>query len=131
MGQKPSVDAVHVEGVAAFGEQSELVVGLEFAEANRAIKWVQFEADYGLVEEHREGVDEGLVDAGVVEVEELLELALEGRRAAAATAAGIFGLCSGLGVEEESEEEVEEAGEEEDDGEDDEGQENAWTYFAI
>lgn len=114
MRQQPGVDAVHVEGMAAFGQKPQLVVGLELAEADRAVERVLDGADDGLVEEHGEGVDEGLVDAGVVEVEELLELSLQRRRVGVDN---VFWVSDGGGGSEEiAKEEVEEAGDEEDDG---------------
>lgn len=78
MGQEPGVDALHVKGVAASGQQPELVLCFELAQTNGAIEGV-LESDDGLVVEDGEGVDEGLVDPRVVEVEELLQLTLKGR----------------------------------------------------
>lgn len=77
VGEKPRVNTVQVEGVAAFGEQSEVIFGLELAQTYGAIEGV-LDADDGLVVENREGVDVRLVNTGVMEVEELLQLALEG-----------------------------------------------------
>lgn len=107
--EEPRVNALDVEGMAAVGEEPEFVFGVKFTEADGAVEWI-LEADNGSVEEDWQGVDEGLVDASVVEVEELLELALEG--------GGIVGFlwfscgCS----EEESDEEVDDSRDEEDDG---------------
>lgn len=78
--EEPGVDAVDVEGVAAGGEQPELILVGELAEADGAVEWLLGGADDLLVEEDWKGVDQGLVQAGVVEVEELLELPLEGVR---------------------------------------------------
>lgn len=78
VGQEPGIDALDMEGMAALGEKPELVVTVKLAEANSAIEGI-LEAYDGFVEEHREGVDEGLVHPGIMEVEQLLELALEGR----------------------------------------------------
>jgi hypothetical protein len=79
--QQPRVDALEVERVAALGQQPELVVGLELAQAHGAVERVLAAAQHAVVEEHRQRVDEGLVHAGVVQVEELLQLALERRHA--------------------------------------------------
>ena len=85
VGEEPGVDALEVERVAALGQQPELVVGGELAQADSAVERVlailAADADDVPVQEHRERVDEGLVDAGVVEVEQLLQLPLERRRA--------------------------------------------------
>ena len=93
-----------MEGVAALGEEPELVERLELAEADGAVKRPLggVGAGDGGVLEDGEGVDEGLVDAGVVEVEELLELALQRR-----DALGVIVVLA--------DEEVEEAKDEEDD----------------
>lgn len=115
--QEPGVDAFHVEGVAAFGEQPELVLGVELAETYGTVEWV-LEADDGVVVEDGEGVDEGLVDAGVVEVEELPELTLQG-----GDAVGVIRVPGGGGgggtVQEQPHQQVEKAAHEEDDGDND------------
>ena len=77
MGQEPGINALNVESMAALWQKPQLVISLKLTEADGAIERV-LEAYDGLVEENREGVDEGLVDSRVMEVEELLELALEG-----------------------------------------------------
>lgn len=76
MRQEPRVDTLHVKRVAAFGQQSELVVRLKFRQTNGAIERV-LESDDGLVEKNREGVDEGLVDPRIMEVKKLLKLTLK------------------------------------------------------
>lgn len=122
VGQEPCVYALHVKGMATLGEQSQLVLRLKLTEAHCTVEGV-LEPDDGFVEEDREGVDEGLVDPCVVEVEELLELALKGGD-----------VVRVLRVpertrwpHEEPHQEVKEAGQEEDDGEDDDDQEDAWA----
>ena len=58
-------------------QEAKLVILGELTEADSAIKGL-FRADNLSVEKDREGIDERLVEAGVMEVEELLELPLEG-----------------------------------------------------
>lgn len=77
VGQEPSVYALHVKGMATLGEQSQLVLRLKLAQAHCTVEGI-LKPDDGFVEEDREGVDEGLVDPCVVEMKELLELALKG-----------------------------------------------------
>lgn len=108
MREQPGVNALEMECVAAFWEKPELVIRLELAETDGAVEGVLY-ADDGLVQEEGQGVDEGLVDSGVMELEQLLELALQG-----GGAAGVF-RDSGGGLEQASSEEMEEAGDEEDD----------------
>jgi len=85
--------------------------------------------DHGAVEEHRQRVDEGLVDAGVVEVEQLLELPLErgGVRVAPVRVAGV----PRRRAEKEPDEEVQQAGDEEDDGQDQDDEEDAGADPAL
>ena len=77
VGQEPGINAVNVESMAALWQKPQLVIGLKLREAHSAIERV-LEVYDGLVEENREGVDEGLVNSRVMEVEELLEVALKG-----------------------------------------------------
>ncbi|KAG6536984.1 hypothetical protein ZIOFF_002062 [Zingiber officinale] len=111
VGQKPGVDALDVERVATLGEKPELVVCLELAKADGAVERV-LDAGDGLVLEDGEGVNEGLIDASVVEVEELLQLALEGRGMLRFVRAPV------AVPQEVPHEEVKETGDEEDDGQD-------------
>jgi hypothetical protein len=57
--------------VFAFGEESETIFFAEFAQANRTICSI-FEAADSAIQEHGERVDEGLVDARVMQLEEVL-----------------------------------------------------------
>ncbi|BAS96531.1 Os06g0187350, partial [Oryza sativa Japonica Group] len=131
--QQPGVDAGHVERVAARREEAELVVAGELAQAHGAVERVVLAepgADDGAVDEDGERVDEGLVDAGVVEVEQLLELALERRRAAHADAAAAVAHAPPppprpAHPEQVLDQQVEQAEEEEDDGEDGDDEEDA------
>lgn len=107
-----------MEGVAAFGEQPEVVFGLELTETHSAVERV-LDSDDGFVIEHGERVDEGLIDAGVVQVEELLQLALKGSYVIFVHLVGASSSSSVWGLEQESDEEVEQAGDEENDCEDD------------
>lgn len=75
MGEEPSVNAVEMEGMAALWEEPQLVVAGEFTEAYSAVEGV-FQTGDGFVEEDGEGVDEGLIHPSVMEMEELLQLAL-------------------------------------------------------
>lgn len=128
--QQPRVDAVDVERVAALGEEAEAVVVRELAEADRAVERIlPAGADHGAVEEHRQRVDEGLVDAGVVEVEQLLELPLEGGsvRVAPVRVAGI----PRRRAEQEPDEKVQQAGDEEDDGQDQDDEKDAGADPAL
>lgn len=73
--------------MAAERQQAEAILGGEFAQAHGAIERL-FGAEDLSVGEDGEKVNEGLVEAGVVEVEELLQLPLQafggGRGVAAA-----------------------------------------------
>lgn len=78
MRQKPSVDTVHVESMAAFRQQSELVFWFEFTQANGTVKCVVLHSsDDGFVVENRESIYERLVNTGIVEMEQLLQLPLK------------------------------------------------------
>jgi len=55
--QEPGVNTLHVKSVATFGKQPELVLRFKFTQTNGTVKGV-FESYDGLVEEHREGVNE-------------------------------------------------------------------------
>jgi len=128
--QQPRVDAVDVERVAALGEEAEAVVVRELAEAHRAVEGVlPAGADHGAVQEHRQRIDEGLVDTGVMEVEQLLELSLErgGVRVAPVRVAGI----PRRRAEQEPDEEVQQAGDEEDDGQDQDDEKDAGADPAL
>lgn len=63
--------------MATNGEEPKLIVLGELTEADGTIEGL-FRANDLTVEEDGERIDEGLVEAGIVEVEELLELSLEG-----------------------------------------------------
>lgn len=76
VGEQPCVNAGEVEGVAADRQKPELVVGLELAEADGAVEGLLGAEDLP-VEEERQRVDEGLVEAGIVEAEKLAQLSLE------------------------------------------------------
>ncbi|KAL6008989.1 hypothetical protein ACLOJK_022216 [Asimina triloba] len=56
VGQEPHFNALEIEGMASFGQQSKLVVGFELAQAAGVVEGV-LEANNGLVEKNREGVD--------------------------------------------------------------------------
>lgn len=121
-----------MEGVAADGEEAELVVGGELAEANGAVEGL-LGADDLPVEEDGQRVDEGLVEARVVEVEQLLELPLEGLRARDVrprlVPIGLAGRGSrGVLLDEESHQEVEQTRDEEDHGEDYYDEEDCRAY---
>uniref|UniRef100_A0A8R7R0V1 Uncharacterized protein n=1 Tax=Triticum urartu TaxID=4572 RepID=A0A8R7R0V1_TRIUA len=81
VGEQPGVDAVDVERVAAQRQQPQPVVAGELAQAHRAVeRLLGARADHHLpVEEHRQRVDDGLVQPGVVQVEQLLQLPLQRR----------------------------------------------------
>ncbi|BAH93346.1 Os06g0167150 [Oryza sativa Japonica Group] len=89
VGEQPRVDAVDVERVAAHRQQPEPVVAGELAQADRAVERLlgsaaraaaAADADHHLpVHEHRERVDDVLVQPGVVQVEQLLQLPLQRR----------------------------------------------------
>lgn len=64
VGCEPRVDATRVEGVAAGGEESELVVRLELREADSAVGGGGFDGGDGVEGEEREGVDEALLIRG-------------------------------------------------------------------
>jgi hypothetical protein len=137
VGQQPRVDALEVERVAALGQQPEPVVGRELAQAHGAVERVLGLGlalpapapadDDAAVEEHRERVDGGLVHAGVVHVEELLQLALERRdavrvlpRAAAAAQ-----------PQQVAHQQVQQAAHEEDDRQDRHDEGDAGAYLAL
>ncbi|KAB8108702.1 hypothetical protein EE612_044588, partial [Oryza sativa] len=128
--QQPRVDAVDVEGVAALGEEPEAVVVGELAEADRAVERVlPAGADDGAVEENRQRVDEGLVHAGVVEVEQLLELPLEGGHVRVA-AVGVAGVTRRR-AEDEPDEQMQEPGDEENNSQDQDYQQDARADPAL
>lgn len=106
--------------MAALGEQPELVLRLELAEANRAVEGILKPHD-GLVQEDRERVDERLVHPRVMEVEQLPELALQDRDAAEV----LLRLPANWSHEPAPHQQVEEAGDEEDDGQDDDYEDEA------
>lgn len=102
MGAKPHVDALHVEGVGADGECTDVVVVLELDEANGAVAAAEAEAALAGsgVDGERDGLDDGVVEsvrgehveavAGVerrVVVREGVEVAGGGREVGAVTAA--------------------------------------------
>ena len=93
-----------MKSVAAFREQPQRVFRLEFRQADGAVKRIPHADDRAVVE-NGESVDEGLVEAGVVEVEELLELAFHRGKALR---------FAGASPQQESHEEVEQSGDEED-----------------
>lgn len=64
-----------MESVAANRKQPELIVFGEFAETHRAIERL-FGAFDLFVEENGKGIDQGLIETRVVEMEQLLELSL-------------------------------------------------------
>ena len=76
MRQEPSVNALHVEGMGAFGEQSEVILSLKLTQTDSTIKR-GFQSNDGFVVEDREGVYEGLVNPCIMEAEQLLQLSLE------------------------------------------------------
>ncbi|WOK93498.1 hypothetical protein Cni_G02196 [Canna indica] len=61
VGKQARVDAAEVEGVAAGGRQSELILVIEPAEANDTVEWI-LGADEVLIEEDREHIHESLVE---------------------------------------------------------------------
>ena len=122
MGEEPRVDAVDVEGMAALRKKAELFLGVELAEADGAVEGV-FRSGDVLVEEDRQRVDEGLVNAGVVEVEELLELTFE-------SGGAVEVILFSVGPSDEvADEEMEETGDGEDRSEDNGDEEDRRTYF--
>lgn len=120
MGQEPSIYTLYMECMAALWEQPELVISLKLTEAHSTVKWV-LEADDGFVGKDWEGVYEGLVDPCIMEMEQLLQLALECCRV----------LCGFWfpvdGSQEVSHKEVEQPRDEEDDCKYDNYQENTRT----
>lgn len=74
--QQPFVDAVQVEGVFALGQQPEAVVVPELVQTDCAICAV-LEPANGAVGESGQRVEVRLIQARVVRVEELLQLAME------------------------------------------------------
>lgn len=124
VGEEPCVYALDMERMAALWQKPELVIRLKFAEANSTVKWI-LESNNGFVKENWQGVDEGLIDARIMEVEELLELALESR--------GILRLfrLSYSGSEEESDKEVKNSGDEEDDGQNHNYEKDARADLAL
>lgn len=74
--QQPCVDALQVKRVLALRQQAQSILVAELGQADRAVGAVLQTAD-GAVAEDGERVDERLLHARVVQVEELLELAME------------------------------------------------------
>nr|GMD27794.1 hypothetical protein GW17_00007284 [Ipomoea batatas] len=73
VGQKPSVNTLHVEGMAAFWEQSEIIFPLKLTQTHSTIKMVLvFQTNYGFVVENWESINERLVHPSIMEVEKLL-----------------------------------------------------------
>lgn len=111
--------------MAADREEAEPVIGGELAEADSAVEGLVGTVGDVAVGEDGEGVDEGLVEASVVEVEQLLELALECVGGACRRLGGAAaGAAAALFACEEADEEVEQAGDEEDDGYNDDDEED-------
>lgn len=81
---------MNVKGVAAIRNGLELVAARKLTQTHSAIEWL-LQSDYVVVVEDRKRVDEGLVEAGVVQTEEVLKLPLEG-----VGARGIF--CESIGL---------------------------------
>nr|GMC56164.1 hypothetical protein GW17_00007284 [Ipomoea batatas] len=78
VGQKPSVYTLHVEGMAAFWEQSEIIFPLKLTQTHCTIKVVLvFQTNYGFVVENWKGINERLVHPSIMEVKKLLQLALQ------------------------------------------------------
>ena len=74
VGQEPSVNALNVKRVLAFGQQPETIVVTELRQANRTVGAV-LQSPYASITEDRERVDERLLHARVVQVEQVLQLA--------------------------------------------------------
>jgi hypothetical protein len=80
VGEQPGVDAADVERVPAQRQQPQPVLAGELAQADRAVERLLGAgagADHLPVQEHRERVDDVLVQPGVVQVEQLLQLPLQ------------------------------------------------------
>jgi hypothetical protein len=69
--EKPCIDAIVMESVFAFGEETETISVAEFAQANRTICAI-FESADGAIEEHGESIDQSLIHSRVVHSEEML-----------------------------------------------------------
>lgn len=98
------------------GQKPELVFLGKLAKTNSTIERL-LGADNLLVEEDGQRVDENLVEARVMEVEQLLELTLDGVRPlefARTPPSRVGGGGKGVLFDEKSNQEVEEAGDEED-----------------
>ena len=121
MRQEPGVNTLHVKSVATFWQQPELVLRLKLTQTNGTVKGVLLESYDGLVEEHREGVNEGLVNPSIMEVEELLQLALESSDIVQ------FIRLSSLGSPQESNQKVQQTRNEENNGQNYDDQKDAWT----
>ena len=59
--EEPGVDALHVEGMATFGQEPEPIVRFEFAQADGTVGAFFQPFLHRIVEEDRESVYEGLV----------------------------------------------------------------------
>ena len=120
--EEPGVDAVHVEGMAAFGQEPQAILCFELAQADRTVRAFFQAFLHRVVEEDGQGVDEGLVHACVVEMEELLELSLQ-----SGDGDDGAGISAWMVVphDQASDEKMEASGEEEDDGEDDDDDNDA------
>lgn len=77
VGQEPCVYAGKMESMAAHGEKSKLVIWLKLTQTHSTIKRVFQATNDGFVEEDGESVYAGLVYTRIMQVEKLLELALE------------------------------------------------------
>lgn len=76
VGQEPCVYATKMESMAAHGEKSKLVIRLKLTQTHSTVKRV-FQANDSFVEEDGESVYAGLVYTRIMQMEKLLELALE------------------------------------------------------
>jgi hypothetical protein len=65
-----------MKGMIALGEKTETIIFTEFVQANGAIRAI-FQASDRAVSEDRKSVDESLFHSWVVEMEELLQLAMD------------------------------------------------------
>lgn len=120
VGEEPRVNAVGVEGVGAQREQPQRVPRGELAETDRAVEWrLRRRAAIHDITVAKDGerVDDGLVEARVVEAEEVLQLGgRRRRRRRSFVFPGLMRRRSKRSGHEVSGEEMENAKEEEDDG---------------
>jgi len=73
--KQPSVNTLNMKSMATLGQQSELILSLKLTQTNSTVKRV-FDTHDRFVRKNRECVNERLINAAVVEVEQLAQLPL-------------------------------------------------------